>query len=138
MRTEDRSLRTWVWASIILQAVGYVFDVLWHGLNQGAEPATVREMARHLLTVHLPLYIGAVSVFVSIALALLRQIRQSRVRVALAIAFAGAVLSVGAEAWYAYSHLHLDTHHAPVAGILSGIGFLVVLVATSLSRPATS
>jgi hypothetical protein len=25
---EDRSLRTWIWASIILQAVGYAIDVV--------------------------------------------------------------------------------------------------------------
>jgi hypothetical protein len=44
---EDRSLSKWIWASIILQAVGYAIDVVWHGLlNPGVEPATVRDMAR--------------------------------------------------------------------------------------------
>jgi predicted membrane protein len=132
---QDRSTRTWVWASLILQFLGYVFDVTWHGLlNLGVEPQTTREMARHLSTVHLPLYIGAASVFVATSRALLRQVRRSTTGVALPIAFAGAVLSAAAEAWHAYSHLRLDTHSAPVAGILSVIGFLVVVIAMSLSR----
>ena len=37
--------------------------------------------------------------------------------------------------WDAYSHLQLDTHAAPVAGILSFAGFLVVVVAMWSSRP---
>lgn len=127
---EARSLRTWVWASIILQAVGYAIDVVWHGLlNPGVEPATVRDMARHLGTVHLPLYFGAASVLVSTGLALLRHVRRStHGGGALLLAFVGAVLSAGAEAWHAYSHLRLDTHHAPVAGTLSAVGYLVVVV----------
>jgi len=43
------------------------------------------------------------------------------------------VVSAGAEGWHAASHLRLDTHHAPVAGVLSFVGFLVVVVAMSLS-----
>ena len=46
-----------------------------------------------------------------------------------AIAFAGAVLSAGAEAWHAVAHLRLDTHSAPLAGILSVVGFVVVAAA---------
>jgi len=53
--------------------------------------------------------------------------------VALPVALAGAVLSAGAEAWHAHDHLQLDTHTAPVAGILSVIGFLVVVIAMWLS-----
>jgi len=87
----DRSVRPWVWASLILQFLGYLFDAVWHGLlSPGVEPQTMGEMARHLATVHLPLYIGAASV--------------------------------------------MDTHSAPVAGSLSFIGFLVVVIAMSLSR----
>jgi hypothetical protein len=131
---QDRSARTWVWVSLILQFLGHVFDATWHGLlNPGFEPQTTGEMARHPSTVHLPLYIGAASVFVATSLALLRQVRRSATGVALPIAFAGAVLSAAVEAWHAYSHLRLDTHSAPVAGILSVIGFLVVVIAMSLS-----
>jgi predicted membrane protein len=131
---QDRSARTWIWASLILQFFGYVFDIVWHGLlNPGVEPATVGEMVRHLSTVHLPLYIGAASVLVSTSSALLRQIRRSATGIALPIAVAGAVLSA-AEAWHAASHLRLDTHSAPVAGILSAIGFLVVVIAMAVSH----
>jgi hypothetical protein len=122
--------RRWIWIAIAVQFGGYVVDVLWHGLlSRGIEPATVRDMTRHLATVHLPLYIGAVGVLVATARALFRQ----RSTVSLWIAFGGAALSAGAEAWHAYSHLHLDTHTAPVAGMLSVVGFLVVVVAMALS-----
>jgi len=132
---EDRSVRTWIWASLILQTLGYGFDAVWHGLlNPGVEPTTMREMVRHLGTVHLPLYIGAASVLVSTSRALLRQIRRSETGIALPIAVAGAMLSTAAEVWHAYSHLRLDTHSAPIAGVLSVIGFLVVVIAMALSR----
>ena len=132
---EDRSARTWVWASLILQAFGYGFDAVWHGLlHPGVEPTTMGAMVRHLGTVHLPLYIGAVSVLVSTSRALLRQIRRSATGIALPTAVAGAVLSAAAEAWHAASHLRLDTHSAPVAGILSAIGFLVVVIAMAVSH----
>jgi len=91
-------------------------------------------MVRHLGTVHLPLYIGAVSVLVSTSRALLRQIRRSATGSALPVAVAGAMLSTAAEAWHAYAHLRLDTHSAPIAGVLSVIGFLVVVIAMALSR----
>jgi hypothetical protein len=130
----DQPVRTWIWVAVIVQFVGYVFDALWHGLlRPGVEPATVSEMARHLATVHLPLYLGAVSVLVVTGAALLRQIRHSRAGGALPVAFGGAVLSTAAEGWHAYSHLQLDTHHAPIAGIVSVVGFLVVVVAMSVS-----
>jgi hypothetical protein len=133
----EQSSRAWIWASLVLQFVGYVFDVVWHGLlRPGVEPATVGEMAHHLGTVHLPLYLGAVSVLVSTSAALLRRRGRSSPGVSPSIACAGAVLSAGAEAWHAYSHLRLDTHTAPVAGILSVIGFLVVVIAMSLSGRA--
>ena len=131
---EDRSARTWIWASLILQFFGYVFDAVWHGLlSPGVEPTTVGEMVRHLGTVHLPLYIGAASVLVATSRALLRQARRSAIGIAMTVAFAGAVLSAAAEAWHAYSHLRLDTHSAPIAGALSVIGFFVVVIAMAVS-----
>ena len=123
-----RWTRTWVWASIVLQFLGYVFDVVWHGLlNPGRDPTTVSEMVRHLGTVHLPLYVGAASVLVSTCTALVGEIRQSRTRPAVVLAVVGAIVSAGAEAWHAASHLRLDTHTAPMAGILSAVGFLIVV-----------
>jgi hypothetical protein len=142
-KTREVPVRTWVWISLILQFIGYVFDVVWHGLlYPGVEPTTVGDMVRHLGTVHLPLYVGAASVVVSTSRALFGQIRRPPIGITLPIAFAGAVLSAAAEAWHAYSHLRLDTHSAPVAGILSVIGFLVVLIAMALAsrvqRPRTA
>jgi hypothetical protein len=131
---QGRSARTWVWASLLLQGVGYLYDAVWHGLlNPGLEPTTREAMARHLATVHLPLYIGAASVLLSTLTLLVREVRRSAAGIALPIAFAGSVLSAAAEAWHASSHLRLDTHSAPVAGILSLTGFLVVVIAMSLS-----
>ena len=131
----DRSARRFIWGSLAVQLVGYIYDAVWHGLlRPGFEPVTRAEMARHLMTVHFPLYLGAAGVLVSTAVALLAGGRRLAGGRALPVAFAGAVLSAGAEAWHASSHLALDTHSAPVAGILSVIGFVVVLVSMSLSR----
>jgi hypothetical protein len=127
--------RRWIWAALMLQAAGYIFDAIWHGLlHPGVEPTTVADMVRHLATVHLPLYVGALSVLVTTANTLLRQSSRSTAGIALPVAVAGALLSTGAEAWHAYSHLRLDTHSAPLAGALSVVGYLVVVIAMSLSR----
>jgi len=70
---QGRSARTWVWASLLLQGVGYLYDAVWHGLlNPGLESTTREAMARHLATVHLPLYIGAASVLLSTLTLLVR------------------------------------------------------------------
>ena len=138
-----RDGRRWIWAALVLQLVGYVYDGLWHGvLNPGLEPTTTAGMARHLATVHLPLYLGAASVLVATVTTLLRRNAGSPGGLALVIAVAGAILSAGAEAWHAHDHLHLDTYTAPLAGGLSVVGFLVVVGATWLSsrgsRPTAS
>jgi hypothetical protein len=134
---EDRSARTWIWASLGLQLLGYVFDAAWHGLlNHGTEPQPVGEMVWHLGTVHLPLYVGAASVLVSTSTALVRRAERAPIGVALPVAVAGAWLSAGAEAWHAYAHLRLDTHSAPIAGMLSFIGFLAAVLAMASARRA--
>ena len=113
-----------------MQALGYGIDAVWHGLlSPGVEPRTTDEMARHLITVHLPLYVGAASVLASTTTALVRHLRRSATGLALPIAFVGSLLSAGAEAWHAASHLRLDTRSGPVAGTLGFIGFVVVLAA---------
>jgi hypothetical protein len=130
-------LRTWVRASLTVQFLGYVFDAVWHGLlNPGFEPQTTDQMVRHLSTVHLPLYLGAASVLASTCAALVRQVRRSEAGIALPIAFVGSVVSAAAEAWHAASHLRLDTHGGPVAGTVSFIGFLVVVIAVWWARGA--
>ena len=131
------SARRWIWGSLLVQFLGYVFDAVWHGLlNPGVEPQTTGEMARHLATVHLPLYVGAASVLASTSAALVQDLGRSAIGTALPVAVGGAALSAAGEAWHAYSHLRLDTHSAPVAGILSFVGFLVVVIAMTLSRRA--
>ena len=128
------STRSWIWAAIIVQGLGYLFDIFWHGaLNPGREPATVAEMVRHLATVHLPLYVGALLVLATTAWVVTGHARSGRPGRGPYVALAGAVVSAGSEAWHAAEHLQLDTHTAPVAGILSAVGYLIVVGAMALS-----
>ena len=140
--SQARADRGWIWAALALQLAGYVVDVLWHALvGPGREPTTAAGMVRHLGTVHAPLYVGALCVLISVVRALAHHVKRSSgyqatrpaVGVALTVALFGAVLTVGSEAWHAYSHLHLDTHTAPIAGILSVVGFVIVVAATPLA-----
>ena len=63
-----------------MQLIGLAYDAIWHGLQHpGVEPQTRREMIAHLTTVHLPLYIGVLSVFVTTAWAFAEAMRRSRV-----------------------------------------------------------
>jgi hypothetical protein len=132
MRTSDTA-RRWVWAAVALQLGGLVYDAAWHGLlHPGVEPQTRREMAIHLVTVHLPLYVGVLSVFVTTLSALVGQLRRSSARPAWWVAAFGASVSLVGETWHAVSHLQLDTHAGPVAGSLSPVG--LILVAAALWR----
>lgn len=129
----SQTTRSWIWIAIIVQFVGYAFDTLWHGLlRPGMEPQIFNEMVRHLATVHLPLYVGALGLLVTTGMALFQRVRPSEAGPALPIAFGGALLSTAAEAWHAYSHLHMNTHTGPIAGSLSFVGFLVAVTAMSL------
>jgi hypothetical protein len=83
---------------LTVQLFGLAFDAVWHGLlNPDFEAATVGEMVDHLFTVHLPIYIGVLSVLVATAWALVDQIRRSKVGIALPAAFAGALVSAAGE-----------------------------------------
>jgi hypothetical protein len=109
---------------------GLVFDGVWHGLlNPGFEARTVEEMVGHLATVHLPIYIGVLCVFLATGRALVEQWRRPAAGRALPIAFAGALLSVTGEAWHAYTHLQLSTHGGPIAAGTSLLGLMVVVIA---------
>jgi hypothetical protein len=120
----------WIWAALSVQLFGLAFDAVWHGLlNPDFEAVTVDQMVRHLSTVHLPLYIGVLSLLVTTAWALIDQIRRSNIGAALPVAFAGAVVSTAGEIWHAYTHLQLSTHSGPIAGITSSFGFIVVVTA---------
>jgi len=103
-------------------------------LNPDFEAVTVDQMVRHLSTVHLPLYIGVLSVFVSTAWALIDQMRRSKIGITLPVAFAGALVSTAGEIWHAYTHLQLSTHSGPIAGMTSFFGFIVVVTALWLEE----
>ena len=111
---QRQSARRWIWTSLALQGAGYLYDAVWHGLlNPGAEPQTTGQMVRHLLAVHLPLYVGAAAVLIAATRVLLDRIERSSVGIEMPVAFAGAVLSAGAEVWHASAHLRLDLSSAP-------------------------
>jgi hypothetical protein len=119
---------------LTVQLFGLAFDAVWHVLlHPDFEAATVNQMVSHLSTVHLPLYIGVLSVLVSTAWALNNQMRRSKIGVALPVAFAGALVSAAGEIWHAYTHLQLSTHSGPIAGVTSSFGFIVVVTALWLA-----
>jgi hypothetical protein len=126
--------RTWIWVAVAIQLLGTVFDFGWHALNLDFKAETVGEMVAHLTTVHLPIYLGVVSVLLTTAWALLEQMRRSRTGLALPIAFAGALVATAGEAWHAYSHLQLTTHSGPIAAATAYFGLMVVIAALWLER----
>jgi hypothetical protein len=131
--SRPRTLRKLIWVSLGIQFAGLVFDYTWHGWHSDFEPVTVREMAIHLSTVHLPLYVGVLSVLVTTAWALVGHIRQSQIGIGLPIAFAGALIAAAGEGWHAYTHLQLSTHSGPIAGTTAFVGFIVVVTALWLA-----
>jgi type IV secretory pathway VirB2 component (pilin) len=125
---------TWIWVSLTVQLLGLAFDAVWHGLlNPDFKAVTVGQMVTYLSTVHLPIYIGVMSVLLSTAWALVDQIRRSKISVALPVAFAGALVSAAGEGWHAYTHLQLSTHSGPIAAITAFVGFIVVVAALWLA-----
>ena len=124
----------WIWAALAVQLCGLAYDAVWHGLlHPEFEAKTVDEMVSHLTTVHLPIYIGVLSVLVTTARALIDQIGRSKTGVALPVAFAGALVSTAGEIWHAYTHLQLSTHSGPIAGMTAVFGFIVVVTALLLA-----
>src|SRR3989442_1084445 len=119
-----RTARGWIWAALALQAVGFAFDGVWHGLiSPGVEPTTFTEMIVHLGTVHLLLYLGVLSVVITTGWALVER------RSGSAVAFAGALLSTAPEALPASLHLTLSTPGGPIPQGVAKIGFLFVVIA---------
>ena len=122
--------RRWIWTAVAIQVLGLAFDAVWHGLlHPGFEAVTVHQMVVHLGTVHLPIYIGVVSVLLTTAWALVDRMRRSPTDVASPVAFAGAVVSTAGEGWHAYGHLQLSTHTGPMAEATAGFGLVVVVLA---------
>ena len=127
--------RTWIWIFVVVQVAGLAFDALWHGvLRREFEGESFGEMARHLMTVHLPLYIGVLGLLVSAAWALVARVKRSKAGIALPLAVAGAIVQTIGEAWHAYAHLELRPN--PLPELLGFIGLLVVIAAMLVSRRA--
>ena len=95
---------------------------------------TANEMARHLATVHFPLYVGVLGLLGSTTWALLARITRSKAGVALPFALAGAVAQAVGEGWHAYSHLVLRPN--PLPELLGFVGLLTVIVSMLSSRRA--
>ena len=123
----SRTARRWIWTALAIQLGGLAYDALWHGLiHSGAEPQTRPEMATHLLTVHVPLYIGVAAVLVTTLWAFAEARREGRAGGMWWIAVFGALLSTAGEAWHAVMHLQLEAHAGALAGSLSPVGLILV------------
>ena len=126
-------IRGLIWTSVIVELLGLAVDAPWHGLLHPEFEGTTRaEMARHLLSVHLLLYVGVVALLVTTLTALVARARGGRVGVATPVMVAGAVAQTTGELWHAYSHLAMRPNPAPE--LLGFVGLAAVMVALLLSR----
>ena len=129
--------RSWIWLGLVVQWLGFAYDIVWHGfIRPDFEATTVRGMVHHLGTVHVPLYLGVALTFLAAGWALIDHVQHGAHGIGIPIAFAGAVVQVAAEIWHASSHLQMSTHLAPLAGSLSFLGMLIVLTALILGGRA--
>lgn len=128
--------RMLIWAALVVQFAGHVIDVVWHAVHSDFEAKTVEQMAVHLGTIHIPLYVGVLCVLLSTAWALIDQARRPPIGAAFPIAFVGALISTAGEIWHATMHLQLDTRAAPLAGTMSLVGFVIVAAAMWISGRA--
>ena len=125
--------RMLIWAALAVQFTGHIVDVGWHAVRSDFEARTVEQMAVHLGTIHIPLYVGVLCVLLSTAWALIDQARRPPIGAAFPIAFVGALISTAGEIWHASMHLRLDTRAAPIAGAMSFVGFVIVVAAMWIS-----
>jgi uncharacterized BrkB/YihY/UPF0761 family membrane protein len=129
-----RNSRMLIGAALGVQLAGLIVDIVWHALHSDFEARTVEQMAVHLGTIHIPIYVGVLCVLLATAWALIDQARRPPIGAAFPVAFVGALISTAGEVWHAYLHLRLDTRGGPVAAAVSFVGFLVVVAAMWLSR----
>ena len=122
-----------IWAALAVQFAGLIVDIVWHALHSDFEARTVEQMAVHLGTIHIPIYVGVLCVLLATAWALIDQARRPPIGAAFPVAFLGALISAAGELWHAYLHLHLDTHGGPFAAVISFAGFLIVVAAMWIS-----
>ncbi len=125
--------RMWIWTFVVVELVGLSVDAFWHFLLEPEfEGESVREMARHLATVHLLLYLGVLGLLASTTWALIGRARQSGVGLALPVMVGGAAIQTAGEVWHAYSHLHLRPNPAPE--VIGFLGLAAVIAALLLSH----
>jgi uncharacterized BrkB/YihY/UPF0761 family membrane protein len=128
-----RKSRMLIWAALAVQFAGLIVDIVWHALHSDFEARTVEQMAVHLGTIHIPIYVGVLCVLLATAWALIDQARRPPISAAFPVAFLGALISAAGELWHAYLHLRLDTHGGPFAAVISFAGFLIVVSAMWIS-----
>ena len=143
MDTSTGAWRRWIWIFVVVQLVGLVTDAAWHGLlSRGVEPETLAEMVGHLATVHLPLYIGVLGLFVTAIWAAADPGRRAAAGLALPLVVAGATVQLAGEVWHAYSHLTFRPNPFPeLAGFLGLVAVIGATIVASrrpgvASRPA--
>jgi len=119
---------------VIVELLGLGVDAVWHGqLHPEFEGTTTRtEMARHLLSVHLLLYLGVLALLVSTLAALIARARAGSVGIAVPVMVAGAAAQTIGEVWHAWSHLEMRPNPAPE--LMGFVGLAVVVVALLASR----
>ena len=93
-------------------------------------------MARHLLGVHLLLYLGVLALLAATLSALIARARAGRVGLATPVMVAGAVAQTTDEVWHAYSHLALRPN--PVPELLGFVGRAVVVALVASRGDGTS
>ena len=126
-------MRSLIWASVVLELVGLGVDALWHGLLHPEFEGTSRgEMARHLLGVHLLLYLGVLALLATTLTALIARARAGRVGLATPVMVAGAVAQTTGEVWHAWSHLEMRPNPAPE--LMGFVGLAAVVIALLVSR----
>lgn len=128
-----RKSRMLIWTALAVQLAGLIVDIVWHALHPDFEASTVEQMAVHLGTIHIPIYVGVLCVLLATAWALIDQARRPPIGAAFPVAFLGALISAAGELWHAYLHLQLDTRRGPAAAVISFAGFLIVVAAMWIS-----
>jgi len=127
-------IRSLIWASVIVELLGLGVDAVWHGLlhPEFEGTATRAEMARHLLGVHLLLYLGVLALLVSTLAALIARARAGSLGVAVPVMVAGAAAQTIGEVWHAWSHLEMRPN--PTPELMGFVGLAAVVVALLVSR----
>src|SRR5258705_11860763 len=88
-----RKSRMLIWAALAVQFAGLIADIVWHALHSDFEARTVGQMAVHLGTIHIPLYVGVLCVLLATPWALTDQARRPPVTAAFPVAFTAGPVS---------------------------------------------